>query len=322
MKSSGSRSKTTAPSGNPEFILHLEGQPQHLDEHGIIVPPEKKIVPPEENIDPDGLCREKDYKSLRKLLRKCEILHMDGERTFWPDKILRKIMTRERVIEELQKMQNSEKYEHLFEEHNVEWYADHIVPIEDLAIDFANGVENGIEASPGAISNGKDEPKRYLKIFALLLLCQEKASVKGFIDAGVCDSDLPLMPCEGANKNEKCGFATWKQPKEKLSCFKGWKASIREQFSHYQYQLQIPYFGPPLDEKQTIRHAKFRKRTILPWIDKKDVVEGGYGVVSCIRIHSASHGFHDYTQVRKSRYNHSLNVGNPHWYRPIGYDLP
>ncbi|KAF2477886.1 kinase-like protein [Lindgomyces ingoldianus] len=153
---------------------------------------------------------------------------MDEGKTFWPDQLLRKIMSRERVEEELESIQ-AEEY---------------------LGEDIENGAENAIE--PDVQSEGvAPGRKRYLKIFTILVLCEQEASIRGFIEAGVSDDALPLVQCDKDNSNGLFKLALRKSPLKELRCFPKWKRT-----------------------------------------------DGGFGLISCMRIHPACHGFHELAQVR------------------------
>lgn len=62
-----------------------------------------------------------------------------------------------------------------------------------MEFDIENGVENGIESNTQPKLSDR---KRYLKIFSILVLCEQLPSLRDFIEAEITDSDLPLVPCD------------------------------------------------------------------------------------------------------------------------------
>ncbi|KAF1948781.1 kinase-like protein [Byssothecium circinans] len=141
-----------------------------------------------------------------------------------------------------------------------------------------------------------------MKIFAILVLCEKTKYLECFINAGLCDNKLPLEFNAITGKPFGCTSA-------EAQCFDKWKPAAADAFAKAQYELLVPYFGLPYSRngvKPIIRHAKYRTEAIFPWIDLEKRCEGGFGEITCIRIHSASHGFHNVEQVQAANFELAL----------------
>ena len=115
----------------------------------------------------------KDAQGLGGLLRSCSTEHPSGE-GFWSFDTLCRVLTRDRVREVLAKSWP--------EEAGINTYIDQIAPVYETARD-AQGKEPVRPSS---------EPKRFLKVFAILVLMDGPERIKDFIESDVCDSHLPL----------------------------------------------------------------------------------------------------------------------------------
>ncbi|KAF2796626.1 hypothetical protein K505DRAFT_373045 [Melanomma pulvis-pyrius CBS 109.77] len=227
--------------------------------------------------------------SLRALLKQCEVSHMDGITTFWPDQLLRETMTRERVQKSLENIAVN------LGAGNALLYLDPIVSTEGMDPDNKNGAENGIEYATSEVRT-TPERKYYLKIFAILVLLEREFDIGEFVEAGICDHDLPLVQSTTGKSSDQ-----FNQSRE-VHCFRNWKESEVEQFYDFQYRCLIPHYCFSTDPKFPAKHARYLNRAILPWIEE-DIVKrthGGYGMISCIRIHPACYSFQDVPQVKLS----------------------
>ncbi|KAI8657993.1 hypothetical protein NCS57_01179600 [Fusarium keratoplasticum] len=107
---------------------------------------------------------EKGYSSdLVSILQRCQRRSANGE-PFWPDELLKRIMTRDRVLESLDSHTKA--------------------PIDTIVLPA--------ETSPGLSGRG------LVKIYALLTLLGKSEQIQVFIEEGLLDKDLPLR-YEGAN---------------------------------------------------------------------------------------------------------------------------
>jgi hypothetical protein len=280
-----SKPTTMAQSGLTDisFQLTINDRIQRTTTLGTVVP-----IPLEpEDKDPDELCWGKDYCDLRELLKLCQISHTDGNRKFWPDQLLQRIVSQERVEKELRRFVSDENSDPNLPTHSISWYLQKIFPEEVSSSDIMNGARNGIDSSE---SSKQRSCARYIKIYTILVLCEQQPFIVDFIENGIHDDYLPF----GQHN---------KYPSMDIPCFRSWKASQIDQFLDFQYQVLIPYFcfAPgPTALPTVVKHLKYYDRVIMPWIrEEADKLErGGYGIVSCMRMHPASHGFHTLAQVR------------------------
>jgi hypothetical protein len=206
-------------------------------------------------------------KSAAQLLREHQTEDID-ERGFWSFQLLRHILSRDRIRNELRKYSNV----------NVETYLDHILPEVDPL--FESGTPT------------------YLKIFAILLLFDKGQEIVNFVRDRVSDQSLPLIRRPGTDKwlVELCRMDA---PEHSLECLQKLDTHYRDSFESWQWKFLIPYFD--LDENSMARHYSLKERTILPWCKRaKNPVsstqqsknDGGYAMVSCVKLDPLSHGFH------------------------------
>ncbi|KAF4439055.1 GTP-binding [Fusarium acutatum] len=141
------------------------------------------------------------YDDLGKLLRDYGVESVNGR--FWSDKLLRHILSRERIRAELKRP------EHGFEDPNVDKYVDKIHPPE---------VESSADRTP---------PGAFLKVFALLVLQERCGDIRHFVNAGFNNQQLPIR----IENNTVYPLAG---PDLPIACFKGWKTSEKEYFESYQ----------------------------------------------------------------------------------------
>jgi serine/threonine protein kinase len=289
------RSETPEHQNPPNPILLLNDQPLRMSKFDAVLPLQVELDGLSPNdLNPDGLCRDKDYANLRGLLRACQISHMDKVNEFWPNQLLRRILTRERVEEELLRIQDEEEDDQNLWGHGVQWYLEKLFPDDSQDFDTDNGAENGIEFEA---SNETPCGTNYLRVYAILVLCENQPSIRAFMETGISDNDLPFVKCN--NGSLKLTLARRRHPSLAISCFRKWRECEIEQFYDFQYQVSIPYFCLASSTNAPIKYVKYLDRTILPWIQDMDKSEyGGYGEISCMRIHPASHGFQHLAQVR------------------------
>ena len=183
---------------------------------------------------------------------------MDGiDAKFWTERLLRHILTTQRVRHELRKP------EYMLKDLQVEEYVVRIHP--SLASSFSTA---------------------YIKIFALLVLLDRVPDIKHFMNEQIDDQVLPI----GINGD---GVYPLRQPARRLQCFDTWKPSEQEHFEQYQWMIDTPYFhssqGHPLTE------LILQKSTRKPWrrVRRKDAdrSDGAYGTVIQVEIHPTAHSY-------------------------------
>ena len=227
---------------------------------------------------------DKEGVPLDELLRehKTEGMNKQG---FWSLRLLRHILSRERVRKELRKYPNLD----------IETYVDYIRP----------------EVDPLPESS----TLTYLKIFALLLLFEKGQEILDFVKEKISDQSLPLSHRPGT-KVSRFDLGRKDAPEHKLECLYKWKTYERESFEKQQWELLTPYFK--LDNRSRARHYSFSDRTILPWCKRaKDSIlstfpstnDGGFSLVDCVKLDQLSHGFHAVLKQVCRHPAHSYQLG-------------
>lgn len=199
-------------------------------------------------------------KDLGKLLRiHCVEDGIDGE--FWTHALLRHILSRDRIKDELMQP------EYRFTEDQVNEYVNKIHP-----------------RSANASSK-----TTYIKVFALLVLIEKIQDIARFIRDETCDDVLPIVISQGRNVYSS------KEGNRHLSCFSGWKTHELEYFETRQWWVNTPYFDSTKDNPLT--EITLERGTRKPWRrlqgnEQSDGSEGAYGIVIPVEIHPTAHSFH------------------------------
>ncbi|KAH7127608.1 hypothetical protein EDB81DRAFT_907961 [Dactylonectria macrodidyma] len=130
-------------------------------------------------------------------------------------------------------------------------------------------------------SGGKDSGlKSYLKILTILIWIKRGPMIIPFMDAQLCDDDLPL-----SMKNAK-GSTPWKLHRKDgqevpLDCFKCWgKSSFASSFAKFvemQWVVLAPSFDHQREEKEGPQNLS--NEHILPFTAWEKSTEGGFGKV-------------------------------------------
>lgn len=210
-----------------------------------------------------------DKIPLDRLLRKHMIQNEQTSQTgFWSYQLLRHIMSRNRVLDQLKNYSGLK---------DAETYVDHIRPYLDPPEGSAT--------------------RTYLRIFAILVLIEKGEEIGVFVKEQISDQSLPVS-CDNENK-EMAYFRHKDIPHHLIDCFMKWKVHERESFESRQWQLLVPYFD--LDTENRARHYPLPDKTILPWCKRDESSlsssapsqnDGAYASVSCVKIEPTSHGFH------------------------------
>ncbi|KAK7974509.1 hypothetical protein PG989_016357 [Apiospora arundinis] len=137
--------------------------------------------------------------------------------------------------------------------------------------------------------------KNRRKIFAILALIEREVEITSFIEADICDADLPLdlqYDPHGSPSTQSLALnRTGCEPR-----FIGdWKSSTKELFDRYQWIVNSPCLSVGRDQK--ILHHDLVPQAILPFIEGGRPQEsriGGFGSVSRVQIHPAHHNFKEY----------------------------
>lgn len=252
------------------------------DENQLVafLPEINKEVPIKTHIVPGEPAPDEKYEGLSTLLRKYARNHCDlADKHFWPLKLLRVTLTRERVLKALRSRECGE-----FDEERSELYCKQIVPNkENLAI--------GGESL-------KQQPPSYMKIFAILLLSGRGKDIEIFVDHQMCDERLPLVNISSIIYSRHRDLSDKEAEIEKF--FKATQMESHHIDSFYTYQrgITVHFFG--LEEGNKVKDYNLSPNAMLPWLrsdeghleDNNDK-EGGYSFVKRYRIDPDSHGFHE-----------------------------
>jgi hypothetical protein len=179
---------------------------------------------------PEDMTKGIHYDNLGSLLRKCSFPHAEKRnKIFWPYKLLRRIITRERVIEELQTY--TQKYPGILNSKDIKPYADKIL-------------------AP------KSSGKQYIKIFAILVLIGKGVYIGELMDEveGVCDNDLPLVAFEGF-------LAHRRSPDVDIKCLSKWEIQERDSFEAWQARVNVVFLS--FNSDRSVKHEVFGPEVIF-----------------------------------------------------------
>ncbi|KAF2003561.1 kinase-like protein, partial [Amniculicola lignicola CBS 123094] len=138
--------------------------------------------------------------------------------------------------------------------------------------------------------------KRYLKIYTILVLINQQRRLRSFIDASISDEDLPFLKSKELNPHKFSPFrlALKSDLSIEVSCLQEWDEFDVENFYREQDRVLTPF----LSLETPVSHVQFYDKCILPWMEEGLGQEGGYGMVTSVKIHPTSHGFHNVDQVK------------------------
>ncbi|KAI6755658.1 hypothetical protein QX201_012296 [Fusarium graminearum] len=202
------------------------------------------------------LSTEKDLGALLRI--HCIEDGIDGE--FWTYALLRHILSRDRIKDELMQ------------------------PEYGFAKDQVNEYVNKIHPH----SANAPSKTTYIKIFALLVLIEKIQDIARFIRDETCDDVLPIVISQGRNVYSS------KEGNRHLLCFSGWKTHELEHFETRQWWVDTPYFDSTVNKPLTV--ITLDQGTHKPWRrlrgdEQYDGSEGAYGIVIPVEIHPTAHSF-------------------------------
>ncbi|KAK9425270.1 putative Cytochrome P450 [Seiridium unicorne] len=149
----------------------------------------------------------------------------------------------------------------------------------------------------GVLEEGASGEKTYLKIMAILILIERPARIKLFIDADICDRDLPLFECSKKKSTQRHGLCK-KDSNVPLKLFDRWRKCSIERFEEHQWIFPAPFFGSA--KRKSVPHYQFSQKHILPFkfSRKHDTREGGFGQVRMVEIPPDHHDFEHYDELK------------------------
>lgn len=213
------------------------------------------------------------------LLLRC-IQHNNGIDKFWSFDVLSRILTRDRIVDILHNTLHDEEAKQC---------ADCINPVYN----------NAEEASRVDLIFPSPKPKRFIKIFALLVYMGQEKYIKDFIEYDISDNDLPLHRLETPKATRL--VVRGEDDRNPIPLFRDWRLFMIESFCSMQYRFSVPFFE--MDSRcGTVMHYDLPPTTILPWrrddtdVERLQEEMGGYGSVVRVEIDAGSHGFHQRLQ--------------------------
>lgn len=184
--------------------------------------------------------------------------------SYWPLTILEKILTVERITQELDK--------------------------------FALAHPKRFQKGDASLARKIGQHHRI--VFALLCLCSKGACVLDCIEEKIEDEDLPLL----VDEENGHSLSRKRSPTHIIRCFEessmtgcSWERHERDYISSNQHRFLPAVFGLGTDGR-TVQHMEFGINTVLPFMrqnNSQTVQEGGFGMVEQVQVHPDCHHFHD-----------------------------
>ncbi|EAQ87592.1 hypothetical protein CHGG_04211 [Chaetomium globosum CBS 148.51] len=138
-----------------------------------------------------------------------------------------------------------------------------------------------------------DTESSYRRIFAILVLLKRGWDIVLFIDEGICDKHLPLktVPVPGAHPDARPKMRLGGDPNTPLAWLSHWPGVDHEGFEREQWLMLAPFFAR--GQRKSAWLYELPRTVVLPWIEKETEVvrQGGYGLVSKVKIHPGHHTF-------------------------------
>ncbi|KAI8676350.1 Protein kinase domain-containing protein [Fusarium sp. Ph1] len=195
-----------------------------------------------------------DRTDLRALLHHYSIEGCDGQ--FWTEKLLRQILTKERVEAEL--------WTHGFSTSDTQDYLDIIL------------------ASPT-----EERPEAYLRVFTLLVLVSRVSDIGKFITENAPDEELPLI-LDLDSPNRLLSLSRERTPTLEISQKWNWDQKLT--FVQSQWRLIFPFLG--VSEHHIGQVMVLEPDIARPWRDGiTESYMGMFETVSCVEIHPTAHSF-------------------------------
>lgn len=139
--------------------------------------------------------------------------------------------------------------------------------------------------------------KAYRKVFAILTLLNRHTEIFDFVEAGICDANLPLFWTLNLESNEQYQSINNRKATENTA-FQDWSFIAKREFEVTQFSVLGPCFQDGLDKAV---HLELDRQAILPFVTWKKAVDepGACGQVYKAKIHQDHHNF-DEKNVPKS----------------------
>jgi hypothetical protein len=214
--------------------------------------------------------RKPKYISLGQIIRAAfkRSVGRDGGKEFLPLGSLYRILTKQRISDELTKLYpDIQRHE-----------------LNTLIGDIWN--TKSIAQSPEST-----QITTRLRIFAVLALLDKVEEIRNFIRDKIYDSHLPLILSstndDGLRQLEHHG----ENGGQSVKLFSSWpKVHDLESYAEKQWQVLSPYFQLSTSKHSEILHYDLQRETILPFVEKDEGRKrGGFGEVFRVKIHPENH---------------------------------
>lgn len=195
----------------------------------------------------------------------------EEKKGFLPENELTEVMTEELVMKELQLC-----FEHL-DSATITGFAKRIC---------------------GTTSDHAADNVTYIKIFAILVLCEKPEAMPRFLEEMISDRDLPLVKLSISEASPNIYNLTRKDSQKKLGCFHRWSYTAILRFEEWQWTTIAPFFR--CGGRKNNEHLVLQDQAALPFeydsrfpsksqTYQKLEFEGGFSNVFKIRIHRNHH---------------------------------
>lgn len=215
---------------------------------------------------------EDQVEDLGGLIRRATITvsHAGAENKFLPNDALEKIITRNRVRQEL-------SHHKVVSPEELDIWTDKIWEI----------------TTPSALRSSSQRTTTR-KIFTILGLLEKVPDIIYFVEEGLYDSDLPFE--SSGNSHPQLRGKGKDGNSNHITLFDKWKVHEVEYFRNNQWLLMAPYFHFATETNRIAPHYKLQNGIILHFVEDLgqesragDHTAGGYADVWRIKIHPAHH---------------------------------
>ncbi|KAK3380590.1 kinase-like domain-containing protein [Lasiosphaeria ovina] len=129
------------------------------------------------------------------------------------------------------------------------------------------------------------------KIFAILLLINRHATIKKFIDEGLCDAHLPLTITAKKDPIFRTPvMALHRRDGTEVRCMRFWRRRSVESFVNWQWSVLSPILK--LDHGGKLLHYSFDDNVILPFTSYEFRINSGHAEIFYASIHPEHHDCH------------------------------
>ncbi|RSL67947.1 hypothetical protein CEP54_002996 [Fusarium duplospermum] len=141
-------------------------------------------------------------------------------------------------------------------------------PVRDLTTVSGDTLIGG-----GCVEHTTPEVRSYKKILAILVLINRRSKIRYFLQAGICDADLPLVLVKRTDSVASWALQPGKANDISPGRLKGWSKSkvTYTKFLEWQWVVLAPSFTS--GQEKMVPHQSFQDRDILPFTSWEILVE-------------------------------------------------